>query len=40
LRWYIDHDRERENAASLAREAIADRNFENTAKRLLKLLDK
>lgn len=39
IRWWLCHDRERKKAASLAREAIADRTFANNAKRLLKLLE-
>lgn len=39
LRWWLEHEAERERAASLAREAIADRTFLNNAKRLLRLLD-
>jgi spore maturation protein CgeB len=39
LRWWLDHDRERERAAGKAREAIADRTFHNAAKRLLQHLD-
>jgi hypothetical protein len=40
LRWWLAHDREREKAAAAARAAVADRTFENHAKRLLKLLDR
>jgi len=40
IRWALAHDREREKAAVMAREAIADRTFGNAAKRLLTLLDK
>lgn len=40
LRWWLAHDREREKAAAAARAAIADRTFENNARRLLKLLDR
>jgi len=39
LRWLLAHDEERAKIAGQAREAIADRTFENNAKRLLKLLD-
>ncbi len=39
LRWLLDHDEERAKIAGQAREAIADRTFENNARRLLKLLD-
>jgi len=40
LRWWLAHDREREKAAAAARAAVADRTFENHARRLLQLLDK
>jgi hypothetical protein len=40
LRWWLAHDRQREDAAAAARAAIADRTFEANAKRLLQLLDK
>lgn len=40
IRWALAHDGEREKAAAMAREAIADRTFGNAAKRLLALLDK
>lgn len=40
LRWWLAHDAKREKAAAMAREAIADRTFENAAKRLLTLLGK
>lgn len=40
LRWWLDHDRERDRAAQAAREAIADRSFHNHAKQLLQLLDR
>lgn len=39
IRWALAHDSEREKAAVMAREAIADRTFDNAAKRLLTLLD-
>lgn len=39
LRWWLAHDRERERAAVLAREAVADRTFDAHAARLLRLLD-
>lgn len=39
LRWYLDHPDIRQDAARAAREAVADRTFENNAKRLLQLLD-
>jgi hypothetical protein len=40
VRWALSHEREREKAAAMAREAIAGRTFENAAKRLLRLLGK
>jgi spore maturation protein CgeB len=39
LNWWLSHDREREKAGRLAREAIQDRTFTNNARRLLKLLE-
>lgn len=39
LRWWLEHDRERNAAARDARRAIADRTFENNARRLLRALD-
>jgi spore maturation protein CgeB len=39
IRWALAHPDQREKAADLAREAVADRTFEANAKRLLKLLD-
>ena len=39
LHWWLAHDAERERAASLAREAIADRTFVNSAKKLLTRLE-
>jgi hypothetical protein len=39
LRWWLDHPGQRFRAASLAREAIADRTFENAARDLLQRLD-
>jgi hypothetical protein len=39
LRWWINHPKPRERAASLAREAVADRTFVNNAKRLLRMLE-
>jgi spore maturation protein CgeB len=39
LRWWLTHDTERVEAAGLARKAIADRTFTNTAARLLRLVD-
>lgn len=35
LRWWLDHDREREDVAARAQAAIADRTFDNHAKWLL-----
>lgn len=40
LRWWLAHDAEREKAAAAARTAIADRTFENNARRLLDLLSR
>lgn len=40
IRWAVAHEPEREKAAAQAREAIADRTFENHARKLLALLDK
>jgi spore maturation protein CgeB len=39
LRYWISHDREREKIAVQAREAIADRTFENSARRLLRMIE-
>jgi spore maturation protein CgeB len=39
IRWYLAHPADRGRRAAAAREAIADRTFENAAKRLLALLD-
>jgi len=39
LRWWLAHDKEREAAAASAREAVANRTFDENARRLLKLLD-
>lgn len=39
IRWMLSHDREREKMGGAAREAIADRTFDNNARRLLKMLD-
>lgn len=39
LRWWLARDSQRENAAAQAREAVADRTFDNNARRLLRLLD-
>lgn len=38
LRWWLTHDRERDRVVGHARAAIADRTFENHAKRLLEAL--
>ncbi len=40
LRWWVDHPDARDVAASKARDAVADRTFENHAVDLLRLLDK
>lgn len=40
LRWWLNHPDYRQRAASLARAAIEDRTFENSARTLLKRLDK
>jgi spore maturation protein CgeB len=40
LRWLLSHDAEREEMAAKARLAVADRTFENNAKRLLGLIEK
>lgn len=39
LRWWLAHDAERAEAAAKARAAIADRTFENNARRFLRLLE-
>lgn len=39
LRWWLKHDREREKVAAQAYEAIADRTFVNSAKRLVSRLE-
>lgn len=39
LRWWLGHDAEREAAAVAARAAVADRTFQNTAARLLRLVE-
>lgn len=39
LRWWLDHDDEREAAARKAQAAIADRTFTRNAQELLRLLD-
>ncbi len=38
VRYYLEHDDEREDAARKAREAITDRTFEAHARRLMQLL--
>ncbi len=38
LRWWLAHDKEREDAARRAREAVAGRTFDVAARRLLKLV--
>lgn len=40
VRFYLGHPSEREAAAAKAREAIADRTFDNAAARLLRLIEK
>lgn len=40
LRWWLAHDDAREVAAQYAREAVADRTFDNNARRLLQILDR
>lgn len=40
IRWMLSHEREREKLGVMARETIADRTFTNSARRLLKMLDK
>ncbi len=40
LRWWLDHDTQREAAALAAREAVADRTFNANARMLLRLLDR
>lgn len=40
IRWALAHPREREKAAGQAREAIADRTFDNNAKALLRMISK
>jgi spore maturation protein CgeB len=40
LRYYLAHDREREELAAKARQAIADRTFEANARRFLRLAEK
>jgi spore maturation protein CgeB len=38
LRWWLAHDTERREAAEMARAAVADRTFDNNARRLLELV--
>ena len=40
LRWWLDHDSQREDAARAARAAVADRRFTSNTKMLLRLLDR
>lgn len=40
LRWWLSHDRQREQAADLARRAVQDRTFTANARRLLTMLDR
>jgi hypothetical protein len=40
VRWWLAHDEEREKAARLALEAVADRTFKATASRLLFVVDR
>jgi spore maturation protein CgeB len=39
IRWWASHDMERREAAAMARKAIQDRTFTNTAARLLRLVE-
>jgi hypothetical protein len=39
LRFWLEHDAERQEAAEKARAAVADRTFENHARRLMRLLE-
>jgi spore maturation protein CgeB len=39
LRWWLAHEDERQEAAEKARAAVADRTFENHARRLMRLLE-
>ena len=39
LRWWLAHDSEREDAAQAAQAAVADRTFDQNAKRLLSILE-
>ncbi len=40
LRWWLDHDTQRERAAQAAREAVSGRTFTSNARMLLRLLDR
>lgn len=40
LRWWLRHDMERQEAARMARAAIADRTFSNTVAEMLRLVDR
>jgi spore maturation protein CgeB len=40
IRWYLAHPGQRETCAAAARQAVADRTFENNARSLLRLLDR
>ncbi len=40
LRWWLAHDRLREDAAEAARLAVADRTFENNARALTRIIEK
>ena len=40
LRWWLAHPGQREEAAVVARAAVADRTFRHAAARLLELLDR
>lgn len=40
LRWYLAHPQARADAAAKARDAVADRTFDNAAAALLRLMDK
>ena len=39
LRWWLDHDTERQAVADQAREAVADRTFLNSARKLLQIVN-
>lgn len=40
LRWWLDHDTQRDKAAEQARQVVADRTFDGHARRLLAMLDR